>query len=140
LPSAPQLAAPWSTQTARGSLEPVGTDVQRPIDDGSAQLRHAPWQASVQQIPSTQKVLAHSAPVAHICPFCLGPQLPATHAWPAWQSASVAHFVLHAAFTQRYGWQVCTPGARQTPTPSHVPAVLRRSLAHDGATQMVSAR
>jgi hypothetical protein len=139
-PSVPQVAAPWSAQVPRGSAAPAGTGVQRPIADGSPQDRQAPWHASAQQTPSTQKVLAHSPPVTQVWPFCLGPQLPATQAWPAWQSASEAHLVLHAPFVQRNGAHVCTPGARHTPTPLQVPAVSRRSPAHAGGMQMVSAR
>jgi hypothetical protein len=40
--------------------------VQRPIADGSPQDRQAPWQASAQQVPSTQNVLAHSLPAAQV--------------------------------------------------------------------------
>jgi hypothetical protein len=57
-------------------------EAQRPIDDGSAQLRHAPWQVSAQQTPSTQKPLLQSVPFAQAWPLCLGPQLPPTQAWP----------------------------------------------------------
>ena len=49
-----------------------------PSDDASAQLLHAPWQASAQQTPSTQKLLAHSPAAAQACPFDLGLQLPPT--------------------------------------------------------------
>ena len=79
-PSFPHVETPWSVHVPRGSPAPAGTGEQRPIDDGSAQVRQAPWQASPQQMPSTQKVLAHSAPLAHVWPFCFGPQLPATQA------------------------------------------------------------
>jgi hypothetical protein len=112
---------------------------QRPIDEGSAQLLHAPPQASAQQTPSTQKLLSHSLAAAHVWPGGLSPQLPATQAWPGWQSSSIVHFVAQAVPLQRYGQQFCTPGARHTPRPSQVPAVSRRSPAHAGATQIVSA-
>jgi len=39
---------------------------QWPIDDGSAQLMHAPPQATSQQIRSTQKPLAHSLALAQV--------------------------------------------------------------------------
>ena len=138
-PSVEQVATPWSTQTPRGSAAPTGSGVQRPIDDGSAHDRQAPAHASAQQTPSTQKVLAHSVPLAQVWPLSLRPQLPATQACPAWQSASVAHFVLHAPPEQRKGAQTCTPGARHTPRPLHVPAVSSRSPSHAGGTQTVSA-
>jgi hypothetical protein len=110
-----------------------------PIAEGRAHERQAPWQGSAQHTPSTQKVLAHSVPFTHDCPFCLGPQLPATQACPAWQSASVVHFVLQAPAAHLKGAQARTPGGRQTPLPSQVPAVFRRSPAHVGAWQIVSA-
>jgi hypothetical protein len=107
--------------------------------EGSAQVRQAPWQASPQQTPSTQNVLAHSEPFMQLWPICLGPQLPATQAWPVWQSASVVHFVSHAPLEHLKGAHTCTPGGRHTPLPLHVPAVSRRSPAQAGATQIVSA-
>jgi hypothetical protein len=126
-------------QVARGSAAPLGTGVHLPGAEGRAQVRQAPWHASAQQTPSTQKVLAHSEPLAQVWPFALGPQLPATQAWPAWQSASLAHFVLHAPAAHLKGAHGCTPGGRHTPLPSQVPAVSRRSPAQTGAAQIVSA-
>jgi hypothetical protein len=123
----------------RGSAAPAGTGVHLPIAEGSAQVRHAPWQASPQQTPSTQNVLAHSEPFMQLWPTCLGPQLPATQAWPVWQSASVTHLVSQAPLEHLKGAHTCTPGGRHTPLPLQVPAVSRRSPAHDGAAQMVSA-
>jgi hypothetical protein len=140
LPSLPHVETPWSAQVARGSAAPAGTGVHLPIADGSAHVRHAPWHASPQHTPSTQKVLAHSDPFAHVWPFCLGPQLPNTQACPAWQSASVAHFVLQAPPEHLKGAHTCTPGGRHTPLPLQVPAVSSRSPAHAGAVQIVSAR
>jgi hypothetical protein len=101
LPSVPQEAAPWLVQVVRGSSLPAATEVHLPSDDSSAQLRQAPWQASAQQTPSTQKLLAHSEACAQVWPFCLGPQLPCTQAWPATQSASLVQRVLQAPATQR---------------------------------------
>jgi len=70
--------------------------MQCPIEDASAQLVHAPPHAPSQQTPSTQNPLAHSPAPAQASPRGLGPQLPATHAWPVWQSASLAHDVTQA--------------------------------------------
>jgi hypothetical protein len=139
-PSVPQVAAPLSVQVPRGSAAPAGAGVHRPIAEGSAQVRHAPWHASAQHTPSTQKVLAHSDPLAQLWPLAFGPQLPLTHAWPAVQSASLVHFVLHAPAAHLNGAHTCTPGGRHTPLPSHVPAVSSRSPAQAGAAQIVSAR
>jgi hypothetical protein len=117
----------------------AGRDVQRPSDEGRAQLRQAPAQASAQQTPSTQKLDAHSAAAAHTWPFCLGPQLPFTQARPAAQSALLVHLLLQAPPTQRNGGQSWTPGGRHVPWPSQVPGVLRRSPEHDAWMQMLSA-
>jgi len=138
-PSLPQVATPWSEQVARGSAAPAGAGVHLPMADGSAHDLHAPWQASEQQTPSTQNVLSHSEPFVQLWPFVFGPQLPATQAWPAWQSASVEHLVLHAPLEHLKGAHTCTPGGRHTPLPLHVPAVSRRSPAQEGAVQIVSA-
>jgi hypothetical protein len=54
----------------------AGLGMQVPRDEASAQLRQAPRQASPQQTPSTQKLLAQSPAAAQACPFDLGPQLP----------------------------------------------------------------
>jgi hypothetical protein len=58
--------------------------------------------------------------------------------WPLTQSASVWQWLAQAPSTHWKGSQSCTPGARQEPLPSQVPAVLSRSPLHDGATQTVS--
>ena len=101
LPSVPQLASPLSTQTLRGSAAPSGIDAHLPIDDGRAQLRQAPAQASAQQTPSTQKLLLHSPAVVQGWPLGLGPQLPLTQTWPLTQSASPEQRAMHAPSLQR---------------------------------------
>ena len=138
-PFVPHEAAPWSTQTARLSSVPCVSEVHVPFDDVSAQLRHAPPQATLQQTPSVQKPDAQSPAFVHVPPFSFNPQLWFTHAMPATQSASVVHDGLHAPDTQRNGVQSCSPGGLHVPTPSQVPAVLRRSPAHDGSEHTVSA-
>jgi hypothetical protein len=100
-PSVPQLFAPRSWQTLRESSAPAARLVQRPLEDGRAQLRQAPWQAFSQQTPSTQKFDAQSAFALQSWPGCLGPQLPMTQACPAWQSPSCLHGVLQAPLMQR---------------------------------------
>jgi hypothetical protein len=138
-PSVPHEVAPSSAQVTRGSAEPAGTRVQRPSDDGSEQLRHGPEHASLQQTPSTQKLLAQSADTVHGCPIALGPQLPFTHECPATQSSSLVHLLMQPLFAHLYGAQFCTPGVRQVPSPLQVPGVFMRSpAAHDAGTQTVS--
>ena len=85
----------------RESALPSGRFVQRPFDDGSAQLRQAPVHAWSQQTPSTQKFDAHSSLPLQACPGCLGPQLPFTQALPGWQSLSAVHGTLQLPLTQR---------------------------------------
>jgi hypothetical protein len=104
-PSRPHEATPPSTHLPRLSALLAGRDVQRPSDEGRAQLRQAPAHTSAQQTPSTQKLEAHSVLAAHTWPFCLGPQLPFTQARPAAQSALLVHLLLQAPPTQRNGGQ-----------------------------------
>lgn len=78
VPSVPQDGACWSVHLPCGSVAAAGLGVQVPSDDASAQLWQAPWQASAQQTPSTQKLLAHWLAPVQACPFDLGPQLPLT--------------------------------------------------------------
>jgi len=86
VPSVPQDGACWSVHFPCGSMADAGLGEQMPSDDASAQLRQAPWQASAQQTPSTQKLLPHWLAAVQACPFDLGPQLPLTHVWPLTQS------------------------------------------------------
>jgi hypothetical protein len=89
LPSVPQVAAPMSVHTARGSAVPFRIGLHCPGVEDRLQLRQAPVQELSQQRPSTQKVDWHSPPAAHGWPLSLGPQAPATQAWPTSQSALV---------------------------------------------------
>ena len=139
VPLVPQEAAFRSTHIARGSATPAAIGWQVPGAEASAQLRQAPWQASAQQTPSTQKPLAHSPAPAQVCPFDFGPQLPLTQLCPLAQSASVWQWLTQAAATHWNGEQSRTPGGRQAPMPSQVPAVLSRSPLHEAAAQTVSA-
>jgi hypothetical protein len=73
---------------------------QIPSDDGSAQLRHAPLQASAQHTPSTQKPLAHWPAAAQEAPMGLRPQLPPLQVFPAAQSESAAQVATQAPASQ----------------------------------------
>jgi hypothetical protein len=64
-PFVPQVVAPWSTQIALGSMTPVGTFVQVPIESGSAHDLHEALQAVAQQTPCWQKPEAQSAAAVH---------------------------------------------------------------------------
>jgi hypothetical protein len=96
VPSVPQEEACWSVQAPWGSVPPAGLGAQVPSEVDSAQLRHEPVQAELQQTPSAQKVEAHSLPAEQGCPFDLGPQLPLTQLWPLTQSASLTQWLMQA--------------------------------------------
>jgi hypothetical protein len=125
-------------QTLRLSTVFAGMGVHVPFVAVSAQLRHAPPQASLQHTPSTQNPDAQSVAIVHAPPIVRLPQLPFWHAMPGAQSAFVLQIVLQAPDAQAYGGQSCTPGGLHVPCPSHVPGVLRRVPAHDGCTHTVS--
>jgi hypothetical protein len=59
-PFVEQALFPLSMQTPRGSGVAAGMGEQRPIAEGSAQLRQAPPQGPSQHTPSTQKPLPQS--------------------------------------------------------------------------------
>jgi len=122
-----------------GSAAAAGLGLHAPSDEASAQLWQAPWQASAQQTPSTQKLLAHWLAAEQVCPLALGPQLPATQVWPLTQSLSEVHCNTQASFSHLYGLQAWTPCGRQVPRPSQLPAVFSRLPLHAGARQTVSA-
>jgi hypothetical protein len=61
-----------------------------------------------------------------------------TQAMPLSQSAFVVQVFVHAPLTHRKGWQLCTPGSRQVPRPSQVPAVFSWLPEHEGVRHCVS--
>jgi hypothetical protein len=60
LPLVPQVDCGCTAHIPRVSGLPATTGMQRPGDDASAQLQHAPAQALSQHRPSTQKPDWHS--------------------------------------------------------------------------------
>jgi hypothetical protein len=90
-PVVPQLAAPRSLQTARGSGSPESTGQHVPMRSGSAHDRQPPSQATLQHTPSAQKPDAHSPPPPHFAPLGFLPQLAWTHWRPPTHSALWAH-------------------------------------------------
>jgi hypothetical protein len=95
-PSSPQLLAREGGQSdaARGS-EPAALATQVPSEPVRAQVRQPPPQDSLQQNPSTQKLLAQSAAQPHGWPFAfaappsgrLHPASPAVGRSVAWSVA-----------------------------------------------------
>jgi hypothetical protein len=65
--------------------------------------------------------------------------VPLTQLRPLTQSALLWQWLAQAPSAHWKGLQSRTPGERQAPRPSQVPAVLSRSPLHDGAVQTVSA-
>jgi len=53
-PLVPQLVAPWSAQTPRGSIAPAGTIAQIPRLPGTPHDWHEPQVTEPQHTPSTQ--------------------------------------------------------------------------------------
>ena len=87
-----------------------------------------------------QKPLLHSPACWQDWPIGFRPQLPLRQTLPVRQSASEVQWLTQAAAPALHlkGAQVWTPGARQVPRPLQVPAVISRSPAQTGETQMVS--
>ncbi len=73
-PSFPQVEAPSSVQSFRGSV-PTSAGMQVPTLPDELQVSQVPVQAVLQQTPSAQKVEAQSAPVLHACPICAVPPI-----------------------------------------------------------------
>jgi hypothetical protein len=96
-------------------LAPVGTLLQTPSEVGSAQLRQVPPQAVWQQIPCSQKVLAHSLAAAQVAPSGLGPQEFAWQTLGLRHWASVVQMLKHLLPLQTYGRQGCWSGATHWP-------------------------
>jgi hypothetical protein len=104
LPSVPHVAAVMSVQVSRGSAAPNAAMVHLPMAPASAQLRHAPVHAVLQQTPSTQCWFWQSVLAAHFCPSSFGPQLPVAtmHEFPSAQSASEVHLEMQPPFAHLY--------------------------------------
>jgi hypothetical protein len=83
VPSRPQLLT-GSTGHWPGTegASPAGTKVQVPWKPGTLQDRQVSWQAELQQTPSTQAPLAHSASQAHWSPLRLSPVTAASEQTP----------------------------------------------------------
>jgi hypothetical protein len=104
-----------STHIPAGSLAPVGTLLQTPSVVGSAQLRQAPAQPVWQQIPCSQKVLAHSLAAEQVAPSGLGPHELIWQTLGPRHCASVEQTLKHLLPLQTYGRQGCWSGATHWP-------------------------
>jgi hypothetical protein len=76
VPSVPQVVVGCAAQVPRGSAAPLAMKLQVPGSAPAEQGRQAPVQASVQQTPSTQKLLEHWAAFEQGWPGPFLPQLP----------------------------------------------------------------
>ena len=95
VPSVPQVVAPLSAHCPSGSA-PAATRVHAPAVPASPQDRQLPVHAVRQQVPCSQKPLAHSAAVVHDAPLVRLPQLPALQTLGATQSASPVQVIRQA--------------------------------------------
>jgi hypothetical protein len=68
-PVVPQVEAAMFMQTPAGSLPPAGTGLHVPCWPARAQVAQLPQPASLQQNPSVQLALKHSAPAAQAAPL-----------------------------------------------------------------------
>jgi hypothetical protein len=93
--------------------------VQVPVLPGSAHDMHVPAHAVWQQMPRTQKLLAHSAPSPHTAPSVLRPHEPPLQTPGGAQSASAVHVDLQALAPHRNGKQELAAGIAHVPAPSH---------------------
>ena len=136
VPSVPQVAPPWSLHWSSGSV-PLAALMHCPSLPAIAHDLQVPVHAVAQQTFCAQIVDAHSLPAVQAAPGGFGPQLPATHAAPATQSAAVAHVARHLpSLPHRYwphDWVVPAP---HSPCPSHSAACVTVEPAHACAPQI----
>jgi len=115
VPSSPQpLAGPATHVLAARGLPPASIPTQTPGDPSDAHVMQPAVQAALQQTPSTQKPLAHSAPQPHACPLVLRPpsksQLPPS---PAGASGAPSRLV---AVSRRPSEADASASARRGPS------------------------
>lgn len=122
----PDVPSHWAAQAPsplHAVRPPRGAPVtaeQVPTLPASAQASHWPSQARSQQVPSTQKPLAHWGAALHVAPDAWGAaQTPAEHQLPAAQSESAAQFPTHAEAPQAKAPHACVCSGGQPPWPSH---------------------
>jgi hypothetical protein len=121
-PSVPQVDAPLSAHWPSGSA-PAGTSVHVPVVPASPHDRQAPVHAVRQQVPCSQKPLAHSAAVVHEAPLVRLPQLPALQTFGATQSVSAPQVIRQAPVAPHlYAPQFVAVEVPHVPAPSQVRA------------------
>jgi hypothetical protein len=124
-PVCPQLDAACVTHSLSGST-PSAIGPHTPSEPlpflATVHAWQRPTHAVLQQTPSTQEPDAHCALFKHAPPFPRGGiHAPMTQAFPAAQSAFVAHAPWQAPFEHAYGAQSCpVEDAMQVPTPSQI--------------------
>lgn len=147
-PLVPHDPAPLSTQIRSASVTPratrgsgvlAGTFVQRPRALGNAQNWHLPVQAVLQQTPSAQKPLRHSAPFEHVWPGPFFPQLPPWHVLGATHSELLPQDPRQAASAQVYGAQLIGEPVMHVPAPSQMLAGINVAPEQAAALQIVPA-
>ncbi len=118
----PQVDAPLSAHWPSGSC-PAGTSTHVPAVPVIPHDRQAPVHAVRQQVPCSQKPLAHSAVVVHIAPFGFLPQLPPVQTLGATQSVSAVQLTRQLPLgPQLYAPQLAAVAVPHVPAPSQVRA------------------
>jgi hypothetical protein len=124
-PVVPQVEGSIIIQTPAGSVPPAATAWQVPREPGTAHELQLPQVELVQQYPSVQLPLKHSAPAVQIAPLAF--RLVQTfdmHVKPVAQSPSPPHVVRQAAAPHAYGEQL-VGGCTQVPAPLQLPTFVK---------------
>jgi hypothetical protein len=138
LPSQVPAHTPVPPQARRAPCGAPRTGEQVPRLPGLSHASHWPVQAALQHTPSTQKPVAHSAEVVHICPGGMrATQRPSRQKNPLTQSASLRHVVKHSVGPHTKGAQVVRCGVPQLPRPSQKACEVATPSVHDAAAQEV---
>jgi hypothetical protein len=119
-PFVPQLAAPWSTQIAFGSIVPVGTFVQTPSVPGRPHDLQEALHVVAQQKPCAHTLDAHSAAAEHGAPGTFLPHELPLQTLGATQFAFVVHAPKHLLPLQANGRHARDAGATHWPVALHV--------------------
>jgi hypothetical protein len=145
VPSVPQVDVAVVGQ--RASSVAAGTFEHTPsvVAPGNAQDRHVPWQALAQQMPCSQKPVAHSLAVPQAMPLAFSTQaVPLQVAGDAQSVELVAgeQLVLQTPLVVSHAnepAQVPVVAGAHVPAPSQVRCVVKVALVQVLATQTVAA-
>ena len=106
--------------------------MQVPIVPARLHAWHVPPQALLQQTPSSQKPVLHSAALAHATPPPFFAHVPPMQEKSVAQSAATAQVVAQALGPQMNGVHALTAPATHAPAPSHFPVARAVPALHIG--------